>query len=374
MKSKSFITVGGSWHTVFNNDFWYYADLSLEARALWLTLRSHASPNSPNPFPSYKRIARIHRWHINTISKYIQELEEKHYLSRHVTKFKVTIYCLFEHPKQWQPAPRMKIAKVDGKYVAVNVTDRDEDEESAWQAALTKYRNDDHNSCEHRSQNLGTCVHKISDPCTPENLNGSPVNIDEKRDPKSSKKTQGKKEPREVGAATPPADATRSSSEDPGHTPVTRPSSQGPDPEDEEEETEEQRAFKLTMEFSQAYPKALQILADRRNIIMTEEGRSKAREFFLENPRWSHIDAMWVGLQAQDAVNRNSYRDGDGVDAYWNCRRFTSPNMLFSRNSNEEFRILLMAKELNYEPYDHAPEEVTKTLAKLVASYRKKKQ
>ena len=121
---KAFIAYAGNWHAVVNLKFWYNTELSLEARSLWLTLYCHVSPHSPNPFPSQKRLCAITGWGKNTPAKYLKELEEKHYLSRHRTNGYGTIYGLFDDPKNWKKLPPMHLEFSNGHSRAVSEEER----------------------------------------------------------------------------------------------------------------------------------------------------------------------------------------------------------------------------------------------------------
>lgn len=94
------LTYNGDWQVVISNRILRDSSLSLEARFLYLTIKSFVGPHCASPFPSLDTLSRIMGRHREGVQKYLKELETAGLLRRsHVKKrgqFTATRYTLFE--------------------------------------------------------------------------------------------------------------------------------------------------------------------------------------------------------------------------------------------------------------------------------------
>lgn len=128
---------------------------------------------------------------------------------------------------------------------------------------------------------------------------------------------------------------------------------------------QEKEANRFALQFSIHYPRLLKLASGSvKQKLMSAESRDRAKEFFLDNPRWSDADAIYVGIRA--FTLSESVQVPEGVDPYWNCRRFFSPNYMFTENSEIESRLILMANEIGFRPDDMNAEQITAEVSKLI--------
>lgn len=72
------------------------------------------------------------------------------------------------------------------------------------------------------------------------------------------------------------------------------------------------------------------------------------KEFFSECPLWEWSDVLWVVLNSIVCAKQHP-KNSDPFDPWFYSRNFAHlPNKIFSKNSDQEYFILRMAKELNY--------------------------
>ena len=167
-------------------------------------------------------------------------------------------------------------------------------------------------------------------------------------------------------AATRPGDESSLSEKTP--TSTSAPASL---PMDEDDEPEDQRVKRFTMEFNKVYPRLLELVTGKRNIIMTEPGRELAREFFWENPDWSALDVVYVGIKGQIMAQNTPY-PREGHDPYFWTRKFTYPNRIFCKTNAEEQVLIRMAEELKFHPDYYDADEMAVEIKKLTAPFEEK--
>jgi hypothetical protein len=351
-EERQYLRFGGkSWHVSISKDFWFDTTLSVEARCLWVTLYFHVSQASPNPFPSQARLSSVLGWHRQTLRRYLKELEDKHYLSRYLNKFEVTIYTIYCDPKEWEPALPASLIRDNNGHVRVEiVSDRDGDA-----VKISPYRGE--NFATTVAKKVPRHVAKFSPRQEPQNTPQSPENQDTGRDPKSPKDSPLEDIPIEEGAASPPV-AIFSSKREPEAVPLPGAGNQEPTPE-----------F-MALQLAKHYTKLYGWVAGRRNTIMSTPSREQAEEFFRDTIDWTQNDVAYVGVKALLESAAHPYTSG--IDPYWACRRFASPNMICGMNADNQYRVLRMAQELNYTPGDLGPDQLTEEIDRMAAPYKAK--
>lgn len=368
-----------AWSTAVTKRFMFDPSVSMEARALWVALKLFLSPDRTCVFPGQKLIAEITGWHRATIWRRMSELIDAHYLAcKQFAVGKANIYVLFEDPKDWRDPSHWTFTP-DGALVL-----GDEDQGDPLQndgcSPATRGCSPATRGFNGATRGVAAVQHAVLQPCNtqdPQNSSHSPEDQPLADVTGRRKNIHIKKKPIEEKAASPLTTTSPPSEEDTGLSPDTKPRSRIKGEEEEESELEKltspekkQEIAEWVMEFGKTYPKFLQLVLNVRNVLMTEDGRQAAREFFYMNPDWSEYDAMYVGLKAAQVSLDHPY-SGKGIDPYWHCRRFTYPNRLFSTTSDEEPVLIKIARELNFVPRTKRYDDVFADIQELVAKAKK---
>lgn len=107
----------GDWNTVISNNFIRNTKLSSQARFIYITLKSFTTPYNSVAFPSLPYLENLIGLSINTVIKYLNELEKKGYMEKKQGRnkqgeFENNRYVLHETPIQVTHSPTHKKNKL----------------------------------------------------------------------------------------------------------------------------------------------------------------------------------------------------------------------------------------------------------------------
>lgn len=307
----------------------------MQAKALWITIHLYASPSCQAPFPSIRTMAKQMRVSRNSVYAWLKELIDQRFVIKINRKskqgdFTSSIYIHFDDPSQaTDERVEALVAECENNG---SLTEGCSNFEQGWVKICTTPGS---NSAPPVVQNLhhpaartsGQSVEKKGTTKSPENLSRS------NRSRSNTNKT----------AAKPPPDGDVHFSE--GENSAEAADAASGNETEDEELTPSRNITLLSRRLTKGIASVLKI---KTRPTFSAQALLDGKEFFSECPLWEWSDVLWVVLNSIVCAKQHP-KNSDPFDPWFYSRNFAHlPNKIFSKNSDQEYFILRMAKELNY--------------------------